>query len=266
MTTTALQLASDTYTEEELVKFKKPKKKIKKIKQKLKADDLLAIAGDATTSSDFGRRRRNIDTDDTETPTEKTEVKVEEEDNELEQILSKARRLKQKEAIIKKPLPIDMEQIKAEIKEEPEEIEDETSTISKDGNIVLNATAEFCRTLGDIPTYGMAGNRDEDISDMMDFEQEVDELIVPEPEEEERGTWNTVDPEAEKMQVEDTSNDVNEIAILDEEPDVGSGIAAALKLAMSKGYLEKEENNRPSNTRMAHLQAKNYSIEDKTYV
>ena len=30
------------------------------------------------------------------------------------------------------------------------------------GSIVLNATAEFCRTLGDIPTYGQAGNRDED--------------------------------------------------------------------------------------------------------
>jgi len=30
------------------------------------------------------------------------------------------------------------------------------------GSIVLNSTAEFCRTLGDIPTYGQAGNRDED--------------------------------------------------------------------------------------------------------
>lgn len=26
--------------------------------------------------------------------------------------------------------------------------------------MVLDATAEFCRTLGDIPTYGLAGNRD----------------------------------------------------------------------------------------------------------
>lgn len=29
-----------------------------------------------------------------------------------------------------------------------------------DGLMVLDATAEFCRTLGDIPTYGLAGNRD----------------------------------------------------------------------------------------------------------
>lgn len=30
------------------------------------------------------------------------------------------------------------------------------------GAIVLNSTAEFCRTLGDIPTYGKAGNREEE--------------------------------------------------------------------------------------------------------
>jgi U4/U6.U5 tri-snRNP-associated protein 1 len=46
---------------------------------------------------------------------------------------------------------------------------------------------------------------------------------------------------------------------------LASGVGAALRLAMSKGYLEKEESNRPSNSRFAHLQAKNYSIEDKAY-
>jgi hypothetical protein len=35
------------------------------------------------------------------------------------------------------------------------------------GSIVLNATAEFCRTLGDIPTYGLAGNRDEDAQELL---------------------------------------------------------------------------------------------------
>lgn len=33
------------------------------------------------------------------------------------------------------------------------------------GAIVLNSTAEFCRTLGDIPTYGRAGNREEEEDD-----------------------------------------------------------------------------------------------------
>ncbi|CAG2066988.1 unnamed protein product, partial [Timema podura] len=56
-----------------------------------------------------------------------------------------------------------------------------------------------------------------------------------------------------------------EVPILDAEPDVGSGVAGALRLAISKGYLEKEDKNKPSASRFAHLQAQNYSIEDKTY-
>lgn len=56
-----------------------------------------------------------------------------------------------------------------------------------------------------------------------------------------------------------------EAAILDAEPSLGQGVGGALRLAMSKGYLQKEDTNRPSASRFAHLQAQNYSIEDKTY-
>lgn len=35
------------------------------------------------------------------------------------------------------------------------------------GSIILNATAEFCRTLGDIPTYGQAGNREEEAQELL---------------------------------------------------------------------------------------------------
>ena len=38
---------------------------------------------------------------------------------------------------------------------------------AKGANIELNSVAEFCRTLGDIPTYGMSGNRDEEADEMM---------------------------------------------------------------------------------------------------
>lgn len=60
----------------------------------------------------------------------------------------------------------------------------------------------------------------------------------------------------------------NATVILDEEPDVGSGMAAALKLAMSKGYLEKEDTKRIVISKSAQeLQAQRYTIEDKaTYV
>lgn len=86
---------------------------------------------------------------------------------------------------------------------------------------------------------------------------ETDEI-----ENEEVSGWNSVDPNVKPIE---TIVIDSEVPILDEEPDVSMGVGAAMKLAMSKGYLEKEDNNRPSNSRLAHLQAKHYSIEDKSY-
>lgn len=257
-------------------------------------------------------------------------IKYEEEDNDLEQMLSKARRLKQKESIITKSLAIEESSMQLDdIKMEQIDNNNENANtdyipyndfniLSRD-NIILNSTAEFCRTLGDIPTYGMSGNRDEDANNMIDFDGnrnygdeddgddinnsyskyingrnmhvndneravviDVDEDVddhdeLKELEERYMGSWNSINPNLnltataasvnnDPVKINTTKvNEVTEVAILDEEPDVGSGMGAALKLAISKGYLEKEETNRPSTTRMAHLQAKNYSIEDKAY-
>ncbi|XP_053957821.1 U4/U6.U5 tri-snRNP-associated protein 1 [Anastrepha ludens] len=269
-------LASDTFSEAELTKFKKPKKKVKKLRRKLKVEDLLPLDNEPMEQHLGNRRKRQRDDDNMETEDIKdavAEVKAEDEDDDLERMLSKARKLKQKENIIKKPLPIDVNSIKHEIKTEPVDgADDEGGIRGADGNIVLNATAEFCRTLGDIPTYGMAGNRDEDSNDMMDFEtndgnedRNNDRHNEPELN---HGTWNSVNPDEiiQPAEFEDIAENLEEVAILDEEPDVGAGVANALRLALSKGYLEKEEHNRPSNSKMAHLQAKNYSIEDKSAV
>lgn len=252
-------------------RFKKPKKKkVKKLRQKLKAEDLEPLPGDAGTLNDHGKRVPSrhlsnvLDTDDYITSTQ-TDIKIEEEDNELEHILSKARRLKQTESI--KTLSLDMNRIKAEINNELDS-NDESKGFGEDF-ITLNETAEFCRTLGDIPTYGMAGNRGVEASEIMDFEQEPDEEIEAMEEEESTGKWNSVTDNPvlneKNLPLAIVSQQATEVAILDEEPDVASGMGAALKLALSKGYLEKEDNARPSSTRMAYLQAKNYSIEDKTH-
>jgi U4/U6.U5 tri-snRNP-associated protein 1 len=265
-----LKLATDCYTEEELTKFKKPKRKVKKIRQKLKADELLDIAGDSTTSKDLGSRKRkgeekpktvvlNADAIQPLPEEDTSNFKVEQEDDDLEHMLSKARRLKQKE-IIKKD--VSAEGIKTEVKMETEESDEEGAVNPANNFIMLNQTAEFCRTLGDIPTYGMAGNRDE-ATDMMDLEDEVEEEVQPI---DKRGKWNQVDPNEEPKLIEGIPlAEQEDVAILDEEPDIASGVANALKLAMSKGYLEKEESNRPSNTRFAHLQAQHYSIDDKAH-
>lgn len=260
-----LRLASDHYTEEELTKFKKPKKKVKKIRRKFKADDLLELAGDVTEpGKDLGsRKRRDLSAIDLPPlPDDSSNFNVEADDDDLEQVLNKARRLRQKENIIKKDILADS--IKAEVKEEVEVSDEEGGAYREreNGYITLNQTAEFCRTLGDIPTYGMAGNRD-DNADIMDIEENSDD---EETEEKRRGKWNAVDPNDEPKPMEGIqSAETDDKAILDEEPDVASGVAAALQLAMSKGYIEKEESNRPSNTRFAHLQAQHYSIDDKAH-
>lgn len=239
------------------------------MRKKLRAEDLEPLPSHAGESSrDFAKRdaRRHLDDvlDTDDTPDVHTDdVKVEEDDNELEQMLSKARRLKQSEALIKKTLSFDPTKIKPEIKSERNS-DNEDADNGHDNFMTLNSTAEFCRTLGDIPTYGMSGNRDLDTNDMMDLEDDAEDNEEQMEEEPTTGTWNSVNPDSEMAPI-DAQLEVAEVAILDEEPDVGSGMGAALKLALSKGYLEKEESNRPSNTRMAHLQAKNYSIEDKTH-
>lgn len=86
-----------------------------------------------------------------------TGVKLEEDDKELELqlALKKTQRLKEGHSTgIQKTI----ETIKQEILNSEE---------SQSGNIVLNSTAEFCRTLGDIPTYGLAGNREENGQELM---------------------------------------------------------------------------------------------------
>lgn len=171
-----------------------------------------------------------------------------------------ARRLKQVELV--KSMTLDTSKIKAEVKTEHDS-DDEANHPSD--YITLNQTAEFCRTLGDIPTYGMSGNRGVDVTEMMDLESDHEETGERMDEDEPiTGTWNSVDTELEP-QPSQKNLEVAEVAILDEEPDVAVGMAAALKLAVSKGYLEKEESARPSSSRMAYLQAQNYAIEDKAH-
>lgn len=52
-------------------------------------------------------------------------------------------------------------------------MEDEAEIDVPSGKIVMDSVSEYCRGLGDIPTYGMAGNRDDvDEEDLIDVERE----------------------------------------------------------------------------------------------
>lgn len=80
-------------------------------------------------------------------------------------------------------------------KTEPEEEEAEVSAAP--GKIVMDAVSEYCRGLGDIPTYGMAGNREDvDDDDLIDVERDKEpstSRMVDDEEDDddksERGGW-----------------------------------------------------------------------------
>uniref|UniRef100_T1IPV0 Uncharacterized protein n=1 Tax=Strigamia maritima TaxID=126957 RepID=T1IPV0_STRMM len=295
-------IASEYYTTEEMVKFKKPKKisKVRKPKR-LKADELAALASAPASSSksktdlksrtikqepesprestsenenstdiDVGWVKKEepmeldfLDTDDLDAmgPDEDlTGVPVEPDEAELElqYALNKARKLKQKQDAI-------MTDIKAQPATAMEE-EDGSPSKGPKGSIILNSTAEFCRALGDIPTYGLSGNRDEDPDELLEFDRNLplleEKRHIEDDNKSNQGGWNEVDIDEKPIEVQVT----NDVPILEEEPDVSVGLAGALKLAMKKGYLEKESKKLASAPRHSQLQAANYTIEDKSFV
>ncbi|CAJ1052552.1 U4/U6.U5 tri-snRNP-associated protein 1 [Xyrichtys novacula] len=295
----ALTIASEYYTPQEMVGFKKTKRRVKKIRKKEKqsvADDLRL---DDTRSSDFGSRTRgrgrkqaeedneelkeateeeenkltqNIpplsddirtaemdisdeDDEDDFAPPEPAVIEEDEAEQELQKQLEKQRKLKQKQ-LLKDSGEKVAEQIRVHARGNIE------SDLEKKNNIVFNATSEFCRALGDIPTYGLSGNR-EDQEDMMDFEQEEekDDAGGSDSEMDENVGWSTVNLDEEQKQPDFSTASAT---ILDEEPIVNSGLAAALLLCKNKGLLDTQMQ------KVARVRAPkgalpndNYCIEDK---
>lgn len=191
-------------------------KKVKKLRAKLKADDLLAITGDTGSTKDLGSRNKKFSdiviTDDTPVIEDLSDIKVDP-DEDLEQVLAKARRLKQKEALHVKSLPMLNFALKPEIKTEHDSDEETAAyRVKEDGYIVLNSTAEFCRTLGDIPTYGMAGNRDESGNDLMDLDvRDVEDTAMNSDDEERTNQWSAVNPDDPRSKSVKKSIDVDDV-------------------------------------------------------
>ncbi|XP_028658348.1 U4/U6.U5 tri-snRNP-associated protein 1 [Erpetoichthys calabaricus] len=260
----SLTLASEYYTPDEMVSFKKTKRRVKKIRKKekpLKAEDLLPLGEEqqhdfGSRSRGRGRRRRDsedekLEEDDSEDVLQKSDdTRVEnmdisddetfevpetfvitEEDEaeaELEKQLEKQRKLQQK-----RMLKDSGEKVVAVVKQ----FQSSTSQdLEKKNNIVFNATSEFCRALGDIPTYGLSGNR-EDQEDLMDFERDDDKSQGGGSDEDmdENIGWSMVNLDEEQKQPDFSTASTT---ILDEEPIVNSGLAAALLLCKNKGLLD----------------------------
>ncbi|XP_063958840.1 U4/U6.U5 tri-snRNP-associated protein 1-like [Lytechinus pictus] len=297
----APSLASEYYTTAEMETFKKPKKKRRKLKAKSIADELTPLAD---TGKDHGarggiRRRRREEEDDSEinprVPSQNAvdmdvdfpdadEVPIEygrarddsdeeiwgqviedEAEKELHNVLNKARKLKQKGKSSQR-VEDQVARVVASIKEEPEDEEPAAaaSVSNKGPNIIFNSTSEFCRTLGDIPSYGKSGLRDEEEeTTLVDIEKddEEDEAMEDEEGEEAAGAWNTVSMDDR----EEINQEEEELGpVLDDEPTLQVGIAGALNLATKKGYLIKEKEKKKKGDSLT-LTAKNFTVEDKNF-
>ncbi|ESN94957.1 hypothetical protein HELRODRAFT_102759 [Helobdella robusta] len=252
-------IASEYYTAAEMESFKKPSKKVRKLRKraKLTADDLLADEMEHTKmKSEIGApaiKKQKIpgldsvniglmedDEDDILGPDDDLSGVVIEEDTaqlELELAIEKARKLKTQKSATS------LLDIVSVIKSEPSSFDYGSSAV------VMNSTAEFCRSLGDLPQSAMSSlkKNDEDDEDNMDDDDEF------------RGKgWQSVEIDEKPVNLKE-----QEVHVLDEEPIVNQGIGAALKLASKKGYLDSIVNKQISAPRHSKLEAQNYSIEDK---
>lgn len=278
----APQLATEYYTPDEVAKFKKPKKKkLRKVRKRdtFSADDLAPLPGHEDGKRDHGSRRRSGNNftepvfvnpqsqqffNEAAKPPEEEDVVGPDEDlsgvaveddaeQSLEAALTKARRLRQAEGS-------SFQKIAESVRQAHNQEEDESNANSAKA-IVLNSTAEFCRTLGDIPTYGMSGNRDEEAEELMDMEIEEDDEDQGGPDAANRGAWNEVDIEEKPVEIKDREKE----PILEEEPDLSFGVSGALKLAAKKGYIETEEKQATTPKKHSALHAQSYTIEEKFY-
>ncbi|KAM8969488.1 U4/U6.U5 tri-snRNP-associated protein 1 isoform 2-T2 [Sarcophilus harrisii] len=296
LTMTGPRLASEYLTPQEMVTFKKTKRRVRKIRKKekevvVRADDLLPL-GNETSEGDFGSRLRgrgrrrvpeaedevsgdpereapsqlpqsddtrveNMDISDDEEGAQVTgspEILEEDEvEAELQKQLEKGRRLRQLQQLRDSGEKVIEIVKKLETRRNREEDEDP----ERKGAIVFNATSEFCRTLGEIPTYGLAGNR-EDQEELMDFERDEERSANggSESDGEENIGWSTVNLDEEKQQQDFSAASTT---ILDEEPIVNRGLAAALLLCQNKGLLE------TTVQKVARVKAPNKSLPSAVY-
>ena len=82
---------------------------------------------------------------------------------ELELALSKARRLKQqtKTSVSRRQNERDI------VTARPDDADAPAPAAQYGASIELNSTSEFCRSLGEIPTLGIAGSREDDDDEMV---------------------------------------------------------------------------------------------------
>lgn len=198
------QLAPEYFTENEMVSFRKVKKTKKKKKKKLTVDDLEPMEEDSLVHLDSRQARQArieaMQTEDgdeagnedgaaragggrslslRELLEEQDQVKeeemaeaeevpeVEQDDIELQEALARSRRAKMAQSNQPSSEKI-LEVVKERSVANP--VEEDMVVDGEDLLMTLNTTDEFCRTLGDLPTYGLSGNRAEEDQSMLQLQ------------------------------------------------------------------------------------------------
>ncbi|PIO67192.1 SART-1 family protein [Teladorsagia circumcincta] len=217
-------------------------------------------------------------------------------EEELASVMDKARRLRQ--VVVKKEdddvaqKVLDMvssHSIKMEVDEDTEVTQ---SSTLRDGAVTLDSTMEYCRNIGEIPTYGLAGNRTDaiDVSEMKQEEEEEDTAEIRKWKQaqaekelrrkerlmhkEGKNKWSdkpsssaaAIDSDDEQCLKEaeeaafsddDDSNSGDGKKeyenVLGKEADVTKGVGAMLKLAAQKGYLNDPEAKKKTGQNLDHL-------------
>ncbi|XP_067400165.1 U4/U6.U5 tri-snRNP-associated protein 1 isoform X2 [Emydura macquarii macquarii] len=213
-------------------------------------------SADLPPQSDDNRvENMEISSDEEAEKVPKSPVALEEDEaeQELQKQLEKGRKLRQMQQLKESGEKV-IEIVK---KLETRRSREDDEELEKKGAIVFNATSEFCRTLGEIPTYGLAGNR-EDQEELMDFERDDERSANggSDSDGEENIGWSTVNLDEEKQQQDFSASSTT---ILDEEPIVNRGLAAALLLCQNKGLLE------TTVQKVARVKAPNKSLPSAVY-
>jgi U4/U6.U5 tri-snRNP-associated protein 1 len=234
--------------------------------------------------------------------------------DELAGMLERTRRLKQQQAAQKSSSGAEkvreMLTMNGTLRDE-DAMENEDDDVGEKRGIVIDATSEYYKSIGDIPTYGLAGNRDDDVdySELLEeraklasqkvikeeqpqsdeSEHEIEEKPAKKKHkrrESERSKEGSPPPStsrdrhgeknnSRRRQQSESDEEVfgdDYKNVLGEEKDVTKGVAAMLKLAGEKGYLEPANSRRNGDSglkqsleskRFSRVEQGRFDIEDK---
>nr|CDJ88195.1 SART-1 protein domain containing protein [Haemonchus contortus] len=217
-------------------------------------------------------------------------------EEELAMVMDKARRLRQvvvkkeNDDVAQKVLEmVSSHNIKMEVDDDGDVVQ---NGALKEEVVTLDSTMEYCRNIGEIPTYGLAGNRTDaiDVSEMKQEDVEDDTAEIrkwkqAQAEKELRRKERLLqkdskgrrinkpstssaaidsDDEQRLREAEDAAYSDDEHSdsggvkkeyenVLGKEADVSKGVGAMLKLAAQKGYLNDPETKKKTGQNLDHL-------------